>query len=111
MDDLESRMLINGELVAGNGAALDVENPYTEEAVASVGTADPEQLDAAVAAAREAAREWASTPAVDRGELLREVANRLRARTDELAEAITREGGKPLIENSDEVGGEPTHGA
>ena len=96
-------MLISGEAVAGNGSPLEVENPYTEETVASVGTADPEQLDAAFAAAREASREWARTPAVDRGELLREVATRLRARTGELAEVMTLEGGKPLVENSDEV--------
>ena len=42
-------------------------------------------------------------PAVDRGELLHEAADRIKARTDELAEAMTLEGGKPLIENSDEV--------
>ena len=37
-------------------------------------------------------------------ELLHEVAARLRAPTDELARAMTLEGGKPLIENRDEVG-------
>ena len=104
MADLDTRMLIGGEGVTGNGSPLEVENPYTEETVASVGTADPEQLDAAFAAAREASREWAGTPAVDRGELLREIATRLRARTGELAEVMTLEGGKPLVENSDEVG-------
>ena len=36
--------------------------------------------------------------------MLHEVATRLRARTDELAEVMTLEGGKPLVENSDEVG-------
>ena len=36
--------------------------------------------------------------------MLHEVASRLRARSDELAEVMTLEGGKPLIENSDEVG-------
>ena len=41
---------------------------------------------------------------MERGELLHEVAARLRARTDELARVMTLEGGKPLIENSDEVG-------
>src|SRR5262245_61465992 len=100
---METRLLINGKSVDGTGATLDVENPYTEEIVASVGSAGDDQIDAAIAAAREASGEWARTPAVDRGELLREVANRLRARTDELAEAMTLEGGKPLIENSDEV--------
>ena len=104
MADLDTRMLIDGEGVAGSGPPLEVENPYTEETVASVGTADPEQLDAAFAAASEASREWARTPAVDRGELLREVATRLRDRTGELAEVMTLEGGKPLVENSDEVG-------
>jgi acyl-CoA reductase-like NAD-dependent aldehyde dehydrogenase len=101
---VETRLLIGGEQVAGEGDGLAVENPYTEEIVAEVGLPTDEQLDAAIAAAREAARGWAATPAVDRGELLHEVANRLRSRTDELAERMTLEGGKPLIENSDEVG-------
>jgi acyl-CoA reductase-like NAD-dependent aldehyde dehydrogenase len=97
-------MLIGGELIAGDGPPLEVENPFTEETIASVGTPSEEQLGAALAGAGEAAREWGRAPAVDRGELLREVATRLRARTDELAEVMTMEGGKPLVENSDEVG-------
>ncbi|MGH3993843.1 MAG: aldehyde dehydrogenase family protein, partial [Pseudonocardiaceae bacterium] len=36
--------------------------------------------------------------------MLHEVATRMRAMTDELAHAMTLEGGKPLVENSDEVG-------
>ena len=104
MAAFETRLLINGEQAEGNGLLLEVENPYTEEVIASVGSADAGQLDATFAAARQAAREWGRTPAVDRGELLHEVATRLRSRTDELAEVMTLEGGKPLIENSDEVG-------
>src|SRR3954471_13966788 len=101
---METRMLIGGEQVAGDGPVLDVENPATEETVSSVGTASPEQLDAAIAAAREASSGWASTPAVERAELLHEVATRMRAMTDDVARVLTAEGGKPLIENSDEVG-------
>ena len=104
MADLETRLLVDGEQVEGNGLLLEVENPYTEEVIASVGSAGAEQVDAAIAAARETARDWGGTPAVDRGEMLREVATRLRARTAELAEVMTLEGGKPLVENSDEVG-------
>jgi betaine-aldehyde dehydrogenase len=102
--DFETRLLINGEQAPGNGLLLEVENPYTEEIIAPVGSPDGAQLDATFAAAAEASREWARTPAVDRGELLHEVATRLRSRTDELAEVMTLEGGKPLVENSDEVG-------
>jgi acyl-CoA reductase-like NAD-dependent aldehyde dehydrogenase len=95
--------LVGGEAVAGDGPVLEVENPFTQEAIASVGTPSPEQLDAAVGAARSAAPGWAATPAIERGEMLHEVARRLRERQAELAEVMTREGGKPLVENSDEV--------
>jgi len=60
--------------VAGEGPPLEVENPATEETVATVSAPSAEQLDAALAAAREAAPAWASTPAVERAEMLQEVA-------------------------------------
>jgi acyl-CoA reductase-like NAD-dependent aldehyde dehydrogenase len=101
---METRLLIGGELVAGHGPELAVEDPAREETIAAVGTPDPEQLDAAITAGRNAQGEWAATPAAERAEALHEVAARMRARTDELAELMTREGGKPLIENRDEVG-------
>ena len=103
-DKFETRLLIGGEQVAGDGAPLAVENPYTESTLATVALPSAAQVDAAIAAAREAARDWGSMPAVERAELLHEIATRLRARTDELARTMTLEGGKPLVENRDEVG-------
>jgi acyl-CoA reductase-like NAD-dependent aldehyde dehydrogenase len=103
-ETFETRLLIGGEQVAGTGSALEVENPFTEETLASVALPSDDQVDAAIGAAREAARRWGAMPAVERAELLHEVATRLRARTDELARVMTLEGGKPLVENSDEVG-------
>jgi acyl-CoA reductase-like NAD-dependent aldehyde dehydrogenase len=100
----ETRLLIRGEQLDGAGAPLEVENPFSEETIASVALPAEEQVNAAIGSAREAGRGWAQTPAVERCELLHEVAARIRARTDELAELMTREGGKPLVENSDEVG-------
>jgi acyl-CoA reductase-like NAD-dependent aldehyde dehydrogenase len=97
-------MLIGGERVAGTGDPLTVENPYTEETLETISAASDEQVDAAVAAARDAAPGWAAMPAVERAELLHEVAARLRAASDELARTMTLEGGKPLIENRDEIG-------
>ena len=101
---METRLLIRGEQVAGEGTPLAVENPATEETVAELKGPSREQVDAAIAAAREAARGWAATPAVERAEMLHEVAARMRAMTGELAHAMTLEGGKPLVENTDEVG-------
>jgi betaine-aldehyde dehydrogenase len=90
--------------VDGTGAPLPVENPATEETLAEIRRAGDDQCRAAAAAAAEAARAWAAVPAVERAEALHEVAARLRAHTEELARVMTLEGGKPLVENSDEVG-------
>jgi betaine-aldehyde dehydrogenase len=96
-------LLIGGEAVAGAGDPLAVENPYTTETIATVGSASAEQLDGAVAAARAAFAGWSGTPALERGEMLHEIARRLREGGDELARTMTAEGGKPLIENRDEI--------
>ena len=101
---METRLLIRGEQVEGEGAPLEVENPATEEILATLRTPSDTQLEAALAAAREAAPGWAETPAIERGEMLQEAARKMRELTDELARTMTHEGGKPLIENSDEVG-------
>jgi acyl-CoA reductase-like NAD-dependent aldehyde dehydrogenase len=101
---METRLLIAGEQVAGEGPGLDVENPYTQTTLATVALPSSEQVDAAIGAARAAARGWGDRPAVERCELLHEVAARLRASADTLAALMTREGGKPLVENADEVG-------
>jgi betaine-aldehyde dehydrogenase len=99
----ETRLSIGGELVGGAGASLAVENPYTTETIVEVNSASPEQVEAAVAAAREAWPAWAQTTAGERCELLHEVARRLRADAEALARTMTAEGGKPLLENRDEL--------
>ena len=99
----DAHLLIGGERVDGEGAPLPVENPATEEEVARVGIASEVQVAAAIAAASNAQPGWERTPAVERGEALHEVAAQLRTHADELAELMTAEGGKPLIENSDEI--------
>jgi acyl-CoA reductase-like NAD-dependent aldehyde dehydrogenase len=96
-------LLIDGELVAGAGPSLAVENPFTTETIVELGGASSEQVDAAVAAAREAWRGWTRMTAGERCELLHEVARRLRRDAEGLARTMTAEGGKPLVENRDEL--------
>ena len=81
-----------------------MENPYTEAALAIVHEPSEEQLEAALRGASESAGSWAATPAGERAELLHGIAAGLRGRTAELAELMTLEGGKPRVENADEVG-------
>ncbi|HET7518144.1 MAG TPA: aldehyde dehydrogenase family protein, partial [Actinomycetes bacterium] len=97
-------MWVAGAEVAGLGPADVVANPATEEPLAEVASAAPEQVDRAVTAARAALPGWRRTPAAERGELLHRVAAWLRERTDELGRLMALAGGKPLVENTDEVG-------
>jgi acyl-CoA reductase-like NAD-dependent aldehyde dehydrogenase len=97
-------MWVGGAELAGLDAVEVVANPATEEPLAEVPSASPDQVDRAVAAARAALPGWRRTPAGERGELLHGVAAWLREHTDELGRLLTLEGGKPLVENTDEVG-------
>jgi betaine-aldehyde dehydrogenase len=88
---------------ACGGETLTVENPATEEAIASVPRAQACDVAAAVEQARTAQRDWRRMPGLDKAKLLHDVAARLRAMRHELAATMTIEGGKPMIENLDEV--------
>jgi betaine-aldehyde dehydrogenase len=97
-------MYVNGEFVDASGrSALDVRDPATEEVVDSVPAGTPEDARRAVAAANAASRAWRQLGAGGRCELLHEVAHGLRAHAQEIATLLTREGGKPLCENLDEM--------
>ncbi len=87
-----------------NRKPIDIINPATEEVFEQVLHGTREDADTAVAAANKAFGIWRRMTAVSRGELLHEVADRLKARTEEIARLLTMEGGKPLKENIDEVG-------
>jgi acyl-CoA reductase-like NAD-dependent aldehyde dehydrogenase len=62
-----------------------------------------EDVDRAVAAARDAFVDWSRTPAPARGDILRRVGDLLTARKDEIAKAATREMGKTLQETRGDV--------
>lgn len=97
-------MLINGRIEKGGGAPFDVINPATEEVIAEVGSSTPAQVDSAVAGARDVSRTWRKTPAAERGEMLHALSDWIGANSDSLAVTLTHEGGKPLVENKDEMG-------
>jgi acyl-CoA reductase-like NAD-dependent aldehyde dehydrogenase len=86
-----------------SGAVLVV-NPATEEEISEVPTLSGDDLDATVDRARAGLREWRCFAGLDRAELFHELATNLRDHAEELAEIMTQEGGKPYIENHDEVG-------
>jgi malonate-semialdehyde dehydrogenase (acetylating)/methylmalonate-semialdehyde dehydrogenase len=83
---------------------LDVTNPSTGETLARVPLSGAADLDAAVRAARAALPEWRAVSTIGRARKLFELRERLVARQDELARAVTTEMGKTIGDASAEVG-------
>src|SRR5215207_2568107 len=84
--------------------SLNVINPATEEGIEEIRTSSPKDLDRAAEKARVAFKKWRGISGLERAELFHEIARNLRGHADELAGIMTKEGGKPFIENHDEVG-------
>jgi betaine-aldehyde dehydrogenase len=95
-------MYVNGQFVAAKCEKwFPVYDPSTEEVIAEVPDAGAEDVDAAVAAARDAFENgpWSKTTAQDRGRVLFRLAEKLRAESAWLAELETRNCGKPIVES------------
>jgi len=90
-------MLIGGEAVAAkSGETFESVNPYDQRPWAQVPRAGPEDVEAAVTAAREAftAGPWPRLTATERGRLLRNLGDLVAAHAEELAALETRDNGK-----------------
>jgi aminobutyraldehyde dehydrogenase len=93
---METRLLINGALVAGEGAPESILDPASAAQVAQVPEASRSQVDAAVAAAKAAFGSWSQTVPKDRAALLLKLADRIESEAAVLAEIESRNTGKPL---------------
>ncbi|NHN59856.1 MULTISPECIES: aldehyde dehydrogenase [Halorussus] len=89
---------IDGEERPGEDA-FAVLDPSTNDPVATAAEGGREGIDAALSAAEGALPEWRAMDPSDRGRLLREVADAVRERADDLAELGTAETGRPLRES------------
>jgi len=90
---------------AVGGATYERRNPARpSEVVGQFPDSSEEDLNAAVAAAKEALPGWAGTPAPQRGAILLKAAAVIEERVEEIAQAMTREMGKPLRESRLEAG-------
>jgi acyl-CoA reductase-like NAD-dependent aldehyde dehydrogenase len=94
-------LFIGGEWVpARAGAVFATTNPADGERIAEVAEGRAADVDAAVAAARDAlqSKQWAGMDAADRGNLLWKVADALEARREALMSIEAVDNGKPLRE-------------
>lgn len=97
--------LIGGESVgARSGKVYQTRNPAdTRETVAEYPLSAQEDAQAAIDAAQKAFPAWSAMTPVARGRILSKASQILEARKAELAELLTREEGKTLVESQGEV--------
>ncbi|MFN5992944.1 MAG: NAD-dependent succinate-semialdehyde dehydrogenase [Betaproteobacteria bacterium] len=100
----QPKFLIDGEWVIGSGGVTHrLVNPATGLAISEYQSASTTQLDAALGAVGKSFPAWRTTPAAERGRILRQGAALMRQRVEEIATLLTTEQGKPLAEARAEI--------
>ncbi|KRE26580.1 aldehyde dehydrogenase [Mycobacterium sp. Soil538] len=96
--DRESRLLIDGKLVAGSAGTFPTVNPATEETLGVAADASADDMSAAISAARRAFDEtgWSTDTAL-RVRCIRQLQQAMRDHVDELRELTMAEVGAPRM--------------
>jgi len=94
---MQTKLLINGQLVQGAGNEEAVVNPHDGQVLARIREASPEQIDQAVRAAATAYRSWGLTTPQERSLLLLKLADHLEANAAVYAELESKNCGKPYV--------------
>ncbi|USH02672.1 succinylglutamate-semialdehyde dehydrogenase [Grimontia kaedaensis] len=94
---------IENKAIEGKGDAFESLNPFNSEAVWSGKAATPEQVEAAVDAARCAFISWKKTPFTERQALVERFAEKVKENSEHIAKVIAEETGKPLWETRTEA--------
>jgi succinate-semialdehyde dehydrogenase / glutarate-semialdehyde dehydrogenase len=101
--EVPTGLLIGGEWAAGGAGTLPVIDPATEDPIAEVASATPDDALAAVAAAHAALPGWAATPPRQRAECLRRAWALMTERAESIARLMVCENGKALRDARGEV--------
>jgi aldehyde dehydrogenase (NAD+) len=100
---VQNKLFINGEFTdARSGETFATINPATEEKITDVASATPDDVDAAVKAARaqlEPGSEWQKMKPRDRAKILWKIADMLTAKAGEIGRIETLDNGKPIFES------------
>ncbi len=94
--------LINGKAVAGRDYFQTV-NPATQEVLAEVASGGEPEVNAAVAAAKEAFPKWAAMPAPQRARLMRRLGDLITAHVPEIARTETDDCGQVIAQTGKQL--------
>lgn len=99
---MHTELFLNGEWCS-TSTQFAVHNPATDAVLAMVSEAGGEELEAALSAAKTAFARWRLSLAQEREQLLKRMAALMLQHEHALAQLISSESGKPLVESGAEV--------
>jgi len=92
-----NKFFINGKWIEPTGrSTLDVINPATEKAFATISLGNADDVDSAAKAAKSAFDSWSNSSIEERKEIISNIVGGLKSRSDEMATAISSEMGAPM---------------
>ena len=94
---------INGSWNNNSKEKIDVINPFNEEVLGQIPVSTEADLDAALESAHKSMQSWKEISPWDRSKIIKQIANLIRERADEIAKTMTLETGKPLAEAKGET--------
>ncbi|MET3495414.1 5-carboxymethyl-2-hydroxymuconate semialdehyde dehydrogenase [Variovorax boronicumulans] len=94
--------LIGGKSVTGT-ACFETVNPATQEVLAEVASGGEAEVNAAVAAAKEAFPKWAGMPAPERAKLIRKLGDLIAAHVPEIAQTETNDCGQVIAQTGKQL--------
>ena len=98
-------LYIDGEWrEASDKATKPVTDPATENTLAMVAVANEADIKAALVAAQRGFEVWRKIGTWERAAIIRKIADLIRERIDQIAQAMSLETGKPLAEAKGETG-------
>ena len=102
------KMIINGKAVnSSDNTTLDVINPANGALVDTIPSATQEDVAAAIAAAKAGQKIWAKVPVWEKAEIMMKFLTLVERDKEELAQTLSQETGKPIIEARGEIANIP----
>ncbi len=103
---LREQNYIDGQWqLADGGEMLEVTNPADSQVIGQIPVCGGEETKRAINAAHHAQKDWRKTTALERANYLMKLHDLVLEHQEELAQLLTMEQGKPLVEARGEVGG------
>lgn len=98
------QLYINGNWVsAASGKTFETINPANGQVIARIADGGRDDTATAINAANQAFQQWSTTTSIERADILWNVYNHMNENLNFLAEVLTVEQGKPLIEARNEL--------